>query len=132
MSGLLHQRVFGRERFPLRAVQPQRVGQTAGVYPVALVAAGPVALAVALGAFGIHGVDRDAAFQQLLYGGTLAGLDGHAEGGETAEAVAAELPTGGGVLETEFGHDLAARLDDDNLMLGFGPVEAGVMREGRE
>jgi hypothetical protein len=78
----LHQRIGGRERAPVLAVQPQRVGETPRVDLVGLRAGGHVAIAIALRRLGVHRIHGDAAGQQLFHRRTVTGLDGHAEGGE--------------------------------------------------
>jgi hypothetical protein len=76
------------------------------------------------------GINRDAALEQLLDDYALAGFHARsharAEGGELLTPA---LPAGCGVFDLEVGHHLSAMIYDDDVVVIFGPVEAGVVSD---
>jgi len=129
VSGL-HHWILGGQRFPRRPIQPQRVAHAPGVHEVAFAPkAFGVALAVGLRPFRRDRIDRDTAFEQLLDRRALAGLDGHAQRGKRGQALAELLPAFRVVREPQCRDRLAARVEDHDLMVLLGPVEAGEVGE---
>jgi hypothetical protein len=110
------------------AVDAQSIGQTPGIPPVGLVAAGDFAFAVTLGAGRRDRINGHPALQQLLDDHALAGLHGggqaRAEGGNL---LAPALPAGCGMGDLKVGDDLPATIDDDDIVMILGPVEAGIV-----
>ena len=78
---------------------------------------------------GIDRIEGDAAVEELLDGDAEARFDGHAELGIGGDLLAPQPPPCGGVLDAEVGDDLTFAIDDDDVMMIFGPVEAGVVGE---
>ena len=126
---LLGQRVQGLERFPLAAVQTQGIGHGPGVEAIDFVAAGGFAFAIALGGHGVDGIDGQVDLQELIDGRALVGFDDNAQGGIGGDFLTEVLPAGQGVRDAELGDDLALGIDDDEVMVIAGPVEAGVVGE---
>ena len=122
-------RVRGRESPPSVPVHAQRVGQSPRIVTIRFISAAALALPVA---FGIHRIDRIkayAAFQELLNRRAEVGLDGNPQHGPGGNLLVPEPPSGRGMINTEVGDDSALDIDDDDIVMVLGPVEAGVMSE---
>lgn len=122
-------RVCGPEGPPTVSIHTQRVGQSPSVVTIRFVSAAALALPVA---FGIHRIDRIeayAAFQELLNRRAEVGLDGNPQLGPCSNLLFPEPPSGRAVIDAEVGDDLALEIDDDDVVMVFGPVETGVMSE---
>lgn len=78
-------RVLGGQYSTETVIEPRGVGLRPGVVPVGLLAAGALALTVALGAFRVDGIKRYAAVEELSDGGTGAGFDGDPNLGEVGD-----------------------------------------------
>ena len=107
--------------------QAERIVQAPSIDAVSFVAAGHFALAVSLGALWMNGKDAALGFQEAFNDGAVFGLDGNGHVGKRREFFAELLPATGRVLETKVGDNFATGIQDDDVVMIFGPVEAGVM-----
>ena len=126
------QRVLRAQRPPAVTVGAEGVGEAPGVQRVVLGAGRGLAVAVAFGGLGVQRVQGQAQVEQPLDGGPAAGLDRDAETGERGGLLAERRPALGVVGEAQGQDDRAVRVDDDDLVLGACPVEAGEVGEAGE
>jgi len=110
-------------------VGAQRICQAPGIMAVSLGAAGMFALAVTTGTHGVDGIHRRSAVDDLLDDHAEARLDGDAEPRIGGSLLLPQSPTRGAVLDLEVGDEGAAGINDDDVVMIAGPVEAGEVAE---
>jgi hypothetical protein len=112
-------RILRRERPPGVPIRAQGIRGTPGIGPVGLGPARLFALAVRFGADWGDGENRDPAGQQMLDDDALAGFHTDREGGAAKGAmwVRHSCQPAAEWAKLEAGHDLAATIDDDDVVV---------------
>jgi len=75
----------------------------------------------------MHRKDATLHFQQTFNGRAMFGFDGNRHVGKIRDFFAELLPAAGSVLESKVGGDFAAGIEDDDIVMVLGPIEARIM-----
>jgi len=126
---LLRQGVQRLEGRPSMSIHAQSVGKSEGVGPVGFVAAGAFALTIAFGSQGVERINSAFTLEQLIYGRALACFNRYGQCGIRFDFIAECLPPVLRMFDLELGDDGSLAVDDHQIVMILGPVEAGVMSD---
>lgn len=111
------------------AVHSQRIGQPPGIEVVGLGAARGFAFTIALRRYRMDRIDGVSPLQELIDRRALAGFNGHGQVRPSRGFFDKLLPAFQRMIEFKVGDDVPFGVDDEQGMVIFSPIEAGVVRD---
>ena len=128
---LFGERVVRRDDFPVLTLGAQGGRQRPRVQLVIFDAAGGFAFAVARRADGVDGINGATADDELVHNQSVLRFDGEGQRGKRFYLFAKLLPARRGMGEAEVGDDVPFAIEDDDVVMIVGPVQAAEVSHGR-